>query len=183
MAADGTVPARRAANRVSDADFAPLGALEILTKHGVRFVLIGGYAASIRGSPVITGDLDICYARDPRNLERLAAALRELGARLRGRGVPEDLPFRLDAETLAMGDSFTFATVAGPLDCLGTPSGTSGFRDLDAGATDEDIDGLTVRVASLDDLIRMKEASRRPRDVQHVEWLKALRDEIERHQG
>ena len=51
--------------------------------------------------------------------------------------------------------------------------------DLDASATDEDLDGLVVRVASLDDLIRMKRAADRPQDRIAVEWLSALRDELE----
>src|SRR5206468_2938302 len=149
-------------------------------RHGARFVLIGGYAAQIRGSPVITGDTDLCYSRDDDNLERMAAALQELGAKLRGRGIPDDIPFILDAETLRNGDHFTFSTVVGPLDCMGTPAGTNGFEDLDARATDEDIDGLVVRVASLDDLIRMKQAAGRPKDREHEIWLRALRQEIER---
>jgi hypothetical protein len=162
---------------MSDTDFAPLDVMGVLAKHGVRFVLIGGLAASARGSPVITGDVDICYARDASNLERLAAALQDLGARLRGRGVPPDLPFILDAATLEAGDSFTFGTSSGSVDILGTPSGTRGFEDLNAAATDMSIGGVVVRVAALDDLIRMKAASGRPKDREHLEWLRALRQE------
>lgn len=157
--------------------FDPIVALRTLVSHGVRLVLIGGYAAAIRGSPVITGDVDVCYARDDDNLERLAAALQQLGATLRG--APPEVLFRLDARTLKAGDHFTFSTSAGPLDCLGTPAGTDGFADLDASATDEDLDGLVVRVASVDDLIRMKRAAGRPQDKIAVEWLAALRDELE----
>lgn len=120
--------------------------------------------------------MDVCYARDAANLERLTAALRALGARLRG--APEDAPFRLDAETLRAGDRFTFSTGLGPLDCLGTRAGTEGFRDLDASATTEDLDGVPARVASLDDLIRMKRAAGRPQDRIAIEWLAALRDEL-----
>ncbi|HEX6208842.1 MAG TPA: hypothetical protein VF058_10865 [Actinomycetota bacterium] len=163
---------------MSEPPFDPLAALRTLADHGVRFVLIGGYAAALRGSPMITGDLDICYARDEANLRALSDALRRLGARLRG--IDEDVPFRLDAEPLKAGDRFTFSTNAGPLDCLGTPSGTDGFADLEASATDEDLDGLVVRVASLDDLIRMKRAAGRPQDLIAVEWLSALRDELDR---
>ncbi len=161
---------------MSTPSFDPIVALRTLVSHEVRFVLIGGFAAAIRGSPVITGDVDICYARDDENLERLAAALQQLGATLRG--APSDVPFRLDARTLKAGDHSTFATTAGPLDCLGTPAGTDGFADLDASATDEDLDGLVVRVASIDDLIRMKRAAGRPQDKIAVEWLAALRDEL-----
>ena len=65
------------------------------------------------------------------------------------------------------------------VDCLATPAGTEGFVDLDASATDEDLDGLVVRVASLRDLIRMKRAAGRPQDRIALEWLAALRDELE----
>jgi hypothetical protein len=163
--------------KVTEPAFDPLGALRVLDGHHVRFVLIGGFAGAVRGSPVITGDLDICHAQDLTNLERLASALRNLGATLRG--APADIPFRFDARTLEAGDHFTFSTRVGPLDCLGTPAGTDGFADLDGSATDEDLDGLVVRVASLEDLIRMKRAAGRPQDLIAVEWLSALRDELE----
>ena len=162
---------------MSESPFDPLAGLGTLVRHDVRFVLIGGFAAALRGSPMMTGDVDICHARDLGNLERLAAALGELDARLRG--APTDAPFRLDASTLAAGDHFTFSTAAGPIDCLGTPAGTEGYADLDASASDEDLDGVVVRVASLDDLIRMKRAADRPQDRVAIEWLSALRDEIE----
>ncbi|MDP9301503.1 MAG: hypothetical protein M3P43_11520 [Actinomycetota bacterium] len=162
---------------MSEPRFDPLGALRTLTEHGVQFVLIGGFAAALRGSPMITGDIDICYARDYANLQALAAALEKLGATLRG--APPDVPFRLDGATLKAGDHFTFWTIAGPVDCLGTPAGTDGFADLETSATEEDLDGLTVRVASIDDLIRMKQAAGRPQDLIAVEWLSALRDELD----
>ena len=160
---------------MSEAPFDPLAGLRTLVDHRVRFVLIGGYAAALRGSPMMTGDVDVCYARDPENLERLATALIALDARLRG--APADAPFLLDAAALAAGDHFTFSTSVGPIDCIGTPAGTEGFAELDAAASEMDLDGLVVRVASLDDLIRMKRATGRPQDRIAVEWLSALRDE------
>ena len=162
--------------------FDPGRILRVLRAHGVRFVVIGGLAGNLRGSADVTNDLDICYARDRENLERLAEALRELGAKLRVAREPDaDLPFQLDATTLANGDTFTFSTDAGDFDILGTPSGTNGFEDLDAGATVADLgEGLLVRVASIDDLMRMKRASARVKGLIQLEHLGALRDEIER---
>jgi hypothetical protein len=154
-----------------------LDALIVLARHGVRFIVIGGYAAIARGSPLLTGDMDICYARDDENLERLAGALRELKATLRG--APLDIPFQLDAKALKEGDHFTFSTSVGALDILGTPAGTRGFGDLNQDATDVELDGLTVRVASIDDLIRMKRAAGRPKDLVGLEWLRGLRDQLE----
>jgi hypothetical protein len=159
--------------------FDPLEALRVLNRHGVRYVIIGGLAAAIHGSPAVTYDTDICYARDDKNLRRLAAALQELEARLRGPGVPAEGPFQLDAKTLAIGDSFTCGTTAGSLDILATPSGTRGFDDLDGGAIEADLDGLIVRVASIDDLIRMKRAAGRTKDSLGIVFLQAIKEELE----
>ena len=150
-------------------------------QHGVRFVVIGGIGARLHGSPTVTRDTDICYERSPENLQRLADALGDLGARLRG--VQDDVPFLLDAKTLRAGDHFTFVTAAGDLDVLGTPAGVGGFEELASHATEFDIEGSTILVASLDDLIRMKRSAGRPRDLIEVEVLGALRDEIESEPG
>ena len=152
--------------------------LKALVDHDVRFVLIGGLAAVLHGSPTITRDLDVCYARDGENADRLAQALRTLQAKLRG--APEDVVFLLDGRTLLAGDSFTFVTKGGPFDCLGTPAGTSGFDDLNANAVEMDIEGMKIRVVSLNDLIRMKRASGRPKDRIELEVLGALREELEK---
>ena len=149
-----------------------------MQSHDVRFVLIGGFAGRLHGSPTLTNDLDLCYARDDHNLEMLTAALGELHATLRG--APAGLPFQLDALTLKNGDHFTFSTDAGALDCLGTPSGVKGFDELARTAEPMDLDGLRVLVASIDDLIRMKLAARRPKDLIESEVLGALRDEVDR---
>ena len=155
-----------------------LDSLEGLAAHRVRFVVIGGVAGNLRGSTTVTNDTDICYARDERNLERLAAALRALNARLRG--APRNVPFRLDEKTLRMGDHFTFETDAGALDVLGTPSGIpGGYEELERAADEMDVGGFRVKVASIDDLIRMKRAAGRPKDLIEVEVLGALRDEID----
>lgn len=161
--------------------FDPLGILRTLVDRGVRFVLIGGFAANLRGTADLTQDLDVCYARDDENLEAMASALRELEARLRVAREPDaDLPFQLDAIALRNGDSFTFVTSKGDFDILGTPSGTAGYHDLEAGAeTFVAADGLSIQVASIDDLIRMKHASARTKDLLHLEHLEALRQEIE----
>lgn len=157
--------------------FDPLRALRLLIAFNVRFVVIGGFASRIWGSPTVTNDLDLCYERTAKNHENLAACLNRLHATLRG--VDESLPFILDARTFALGDSFTFLTDAGNLDCLGTPPGTSGYGDLMKSAHEFDLgDALTVHFASVDDLIRMKRASGRPKDLIEVEILLAVREEI-----
>jgi hypothetical protein len=158
---------------------APVDALEALVARRVRFVVIGGFASQLRGSPSLTGDTDLCCARDAENLERLALALSDLEASLRG--APRDLPFASDVRTLEAGDHFTFDTTAGALDILGHPSGIpGGYEELERAADQMEIaPGLSVTVASIDDMIRMKRAAGRPKDLIEVEVLGALRDEID----
>ena len=160
------------------AEFRPLDALEALISHRVRFIVIGGFGAQLLGAPLITQDLDICYSRDDENLERLAAALQDLHASLRG--APANVPFKPDAKTLKAGNHFTFLTDAGSLDILGSPSGArGGYEELLPASEEVDLDAYRVKVASIDDLIRMKRAADRPKDRAVLEELGALRDEMD----
>ena len=159
------------------AAFDPLTILKTLEAQGVRFVIIGGIAGRLWGSTSVTNDLDICYARDRTNLKALSEALRVLKVQLRG--ADRDLPFIVDARTIEMGDHFTFSTVAGNFDCLGTPKGSGGYEALARTATKMDVGGVNVLVAAIDDLISMKRAAGRPKDLIEVEVLAAVRDELE----
>ena len=99
-----------------------------LQRHGVEFLIVGGMAEALFGSDRPTYDVDICYRRRPENFTRLATALKEIQARLRG--VPPDLPFQLDARTLEAGNNFTFPTQLGDLDALGYLEPTGASRRL-----------------------------------------------------
>lgn len=158
--------------------FDPLGALRTLVEHGVDFVVIGGLAARLRGSPSLTDDLDVCHSTHPDNLARLAEALRAMDARLRG--APGNVPFLLDAAALAARANFTFATIFGAVDCMALPAGVSGFDELRRNAEEMHFDEMAVLVASLDDLMRMKRAAGRDKDKIELHILAALREEIER---
>lgn len=163
------------------ATFEPEAVILLLGRHDVRWVLIGGLAAITHGAPLVTQDVDVCYARDDDNLRRVAAALTEVHAELRG--ADPGLPFKLDARTLRAGDAFTLTTDVGWLDLLGTPRGTQGYDDLARTADTFDLFGERVLVASIEDLIRMKRAAGRPKDLLAVEELGALRDELSRRAG
>jgi transcriptional regulator with XRE-family HTH domain len=149
--------------------------LKVLVAQGVDFVLIGGMAGLARGSSYPTYDLDVAYARDEANLERLAKALRELRVTLRG--APADLPFLLDARTLDNGSNFTFVTEFGMFDILGYVSGVSSYEELRREATVLEVEGFPIRVASLGHLIAMKRAANRPKDQNMLLELIVLADE------
>ena len=138
--------------------------------------MIGGVAGGSYGSAFGTFDLDVAYARDHENLERLSAVLRALDATLRG--APAGVPFILDAKTLENRANFTFATRLGSLDVLAEPAGAPAYRVLRARATTITIEGRDVRVASLDHLIAMKEAAGRPKDKLMATEYRVLSDEL-----
>lgn len=77
--------------------------LRLLARYQVDIVIVGGVAATVHGSGLLTNDLDVCYARTPPNLERLASALKSVNARLRG--APENLPFVLDSNPCGTGST------------------------------------------------------------------------------
>jgi len=147
------------------AEFDPVPILRVLQRHAVRFIVIGGIAAIAQCSPLPTEDLDVTPARDLENLGRLAAALAELEANLRVPHAP-GVPFPIDARFLADRQAWTLDTSFGPFDLVVVPAGTTGYDDLDADAGYAALEeSLIVRVASLRDVIRMKEASGRAKDL------------------
>ena len=149
-----------------------------LVRHGVDFVVIGGMAGSAHGSSYPSFDLDVAYSRDRANLERLVAALGEIG--VSPRGAPADLPFRLDARTLANGANFTFVTPHGDFDVLADIAGIRSYDELRGAAEEQEVGGHHVLVSSLDHLIAMKRASNRPKDRNMLEEYIVIADEQRR---
>src|SRR5437867_10212274 len=163
---------------VSDrAPVAPLDPKRILTtlaQHDVQFVLIGALAAGLQGFPRATYDADITPAKDRDNLQRLAAALRELDARIYTDQVPEGLAFDCSPQMLARADIWNLITAAGRLDLAFRPSGTTGFDDLASHAVHFEVYGHDLVTARLEDIIRSKEAANRPQDRQDVEVMREI---------
>lgn len=152
-----------------------------LVRHGVDFVLIGGMAGISHGSNYPSFDLDVLYSRDRANVARLAAALTEIGVRLRG--APADLPFKLDTRTIENGANFTFVTPHGDLDVLADAAGMPIYETLRAGAVKREVAGFEIRIASLDHLIAMKRAAGRTKDKLMVEEYLTLADERHRDES
>jgi len=161
-------------------EFRPKQILSTLLEHDVEFVIIGGLAGIAQGSVLPSYEVDIVYARDRSNLERLAEALRELQARLRG--APADVPFVLDEDTVERGAHFTFETPYGSLDLLTDPDGAPRYDRLKDAAVETEIEGVPVLVASLDHLIAMKEAAGRNKDKLMATEYRTLADEIRRRE-
>ena len=158
-------------------DVAPLDPERLVTtiaRHGVRYVLIGALAARMQGFPRVTADADVTPASDPANLEQLAAALRELNARVYTEAVPEGLTFDCSAAMLSRAEMWNLVTDAGRVDVSFRPSGTEGYDDLARGAVTYDVFGTELQVARLEDIVRSKEAANRPKDRQDVLILREM---------
>jgi hypothetical protein len=148
--------------------------LRLLGEYEIKCVIVGGVAAAIHGSILLTNDVDVCYSRDTPNLQKLATALRSVHARLRN--APEDLPFILDAETLKRGLNFTFVTDIGDLDLLGEIRGVGHFDDVLADSLTVELFGYRFSVIDLGKLIVAKRAAGRPKDLIAVPELEALQE-------
>lgn len=148
-----------------------------LADAGVDYVLIGGLAAALHGSPALTNDADIVPSETPQNLERLSRALRDLEARLRTTD-PGGVAFDPHPALLATMAMVNLTTRCGDLDLSFSPTATDGYDDLVRRAVPFDVDGLMIPVAALDDIIRSKEAANRPKDHATLPILYALREEL-----
>jgi predicted nucleotidyltransferase len=147
----------------------PTSLLRRLTAAEVDFLVIGGVAVAVQGYIRTTKDLDITYATNAANLERLGQVLVELGARLRG--IEDDIPFVPDAQTLRRVALLTLDTADGSLDLLVDPPGAARYEEMRERADVVDLDGVEIRVASFDDLLSMKRAADRPQDIADIDAL------------
>ena len=152
--------------------------LRALIDGGVDFVVIGGLAAQAHGSPLITEDLDVCFDLERANLDRLAAVLHELAATRRE--MPDGIRAPLDRRALRAGDVFTLRTRYGDLDLLARPDPGLDYAQLRSRAVRFELAGTPVWIADLEDVIAMKRAAGRPKDLMAIEHLAALREELDR---
>ncbi len=147
-----------------------------LTTAEIRFVVVGGVAATVHGSSRLTQDLDVVYARDEDNIVRLVAALAPLAPYLRG--APPGLPFAWNAATIRAGLNFTLTTELGDLDLLGEIAGGGGYERLVHDAIVVDLVGIEFLCLGLERLIDVKRSAGRPRDLEVIAELEIIRDEL-----
>lgn len=159
--------------RTSDTDFE--GLLRALTDGQVDFIVVGGVAAKMHGSPRYTVDLDVVYSRSSPNVERLAKALLPLSPYLRG--APPGLPFHWDPETIRRGLNFTLETSKGDLDVLGEIAGGGTYEALLPHSDEATLFGLRCRCLGLPKLIEAKRAAGRRKDLETIAELEAIWEE------
>jgi predicted nucleotidyltransferase len=162
---------------VPEPELAPEKLLGVLRDHGVRYVLVGGFAAVIHGSPYVTVDVDVVPDRAQDNMRRLSDALRALNAKVWTAGEPEGIRFGHDARSLTENNVWNLVTDHGRLDITFVPAGTTGYDDLVRDATRLVILGVEADVASLADVIRSKEAAGREKDRLVLPVLRRLLEE------
>ena len=151
-------------------DFAVL--LRTLVEHDVKFIIVGGLAATIHGSARLTRDVDVVYERSAENLDRIIKALQPLDPYLRE--APRGLPFDWSAATLNRGLNFTLTTTAGSIDLLGEIVGGGGYANLLENTVEATLFGVPCRVLDLPALIRAKRAAGRARDLEAIAELEGL---------
>lgn len=160
-------------------DFDPAPIFAVLARNGVEFVLIGGYAAQLHGARQPTTDADVSPKTTVDNLDRLSAALRELDARIRSDAVPGGLPFDTSAEALRGVSMLNLTTPFGDLDLTFSPAGfPAGYDQLIDDATPRAVDGVTIQVAALRDIIKSKSEAGRQKDILALPELLELAERL-----
>jgi hypothetical protein len=143
----------------------------------VEFIVVGGAAATAQGSVRLTLDLDVVYRRTPENMTRVVNSLSRHHPYLRG--APQGLPFRWDVDTLTHGLNFTLVTDLGSIDCLGEIVG-GGYDALLPDSELLTLFGVECRVLSLEQLIQVKRATGRVKDLEALAELEAIAEERRR---
>ncbi len=142
--------------------FAALGA------HGVEYVVVGGIAVQVHGHVRMTNDIDLIPSPTPENLERLARALAELGARVLNPGSEH---LQIDARMLPRATLWQFSTDMGDVDVLHEAPGAAPFPQLRERSLQIALGEHPISIAGRDDLIRMKRAAGRAVDLADIAAL------------
>lgn len=153
-------------------------AVQTLRQHGVATIVIGGQAGLLHGSPRLTLDVDLCYQRTPDNLAGLATALREMGAKLRVPG--GSVPFPIDADFLDRTSQLTLSCDGFDLDLLADVPPLGAYEALLSNSIEMPLGEQTIRVMGLDDLITIKRSLGRPKDLESLQYLLAIKELTDR---
>ena len=148
--------------------------LDRLIRHGIEFVVVGGFAAVAHGVTLLTQDIDICCPFTPDNLLRLQDALLDL--RPVHRMPRERPPLRLVAASAAEFRNLYLETDWGQLDCLGEILGVGGYEQALEQSVEVQLTGGPCRILAIDALIRAKQAMGRDKDRETIIQLRAIQE-------
>ncbi len=140
--------------------------IECLQQEGVDFMLVGGYAVALYGLPRMTFDIDFWIMANPGNAATVMRALRAFGAPMMD--LKED-------DFHAPGMIFQIGNAPCRIDILSVVSGVA-YEEAAPRAVTMEVDGISLKVISLDDLIANKRASGRPKDIADVAALEKLKE-------
>lgn len=146
--------------------------LQRLSDVGIDFVVVGGMAAVLHGSSMVTRVLGVCVPLSGVTVEKLRTALRDLHPVHRiataGTSFLENPAPGVSVQNLYL------QTDLGALDLLGTITGVGDFEQVRASAVEVNLFGRTVKVIGLDALIRAKESVGRQKDLLAAIELRAI---------
>lgn len=148
------------------------GLLQRLSEAGIEFVVVGGVAAVLHGSSLVTRDLDVCANLNGENLQKLRDAFRDLHPV--HRIGPERHSFLEIPEPGASLTNLYLQTDLGALDLLGSITGIGDFDQVRKSAIQVELFGRKVKVLALEALIKAKEAVGRQKDLLAATELRAI---------
>lgn len=151
------------------------GLILSLVSARVEFIVVGGAAATAHGSARLTEDMDIVYRRSRQNVLCLVEALAPLEPY--PRGTPAGLPFSWDERTIWNGLNFTLITKLGALDLFGEIVGGGDYQELLPYSITLRLYGAQCLCLGLERLIYVKRAAGRPKDMEILAELEAIREE------
>ncbi len=148
--------------------------IERLTKSGVKFVLVGGFAGVVHGCTYVTQDIDICCDFSAANLLALQEALKDLHPV--HRMTPKRLKLKLTIESCTRFKNLYLDTDIGQVDCLASIQGLGDYEDVENLSEIRNLGGgLRICVLTIDSLIKARKAMNRPRDREAVLQLEAIK--------
>ncbi len=137
---------------------------ELLSAHGVEYLVVGGYALAAHGQPRYTGDIDFWVSQEPANIERLLIVLQAFGFGSLG----------LRAQDFGADTVIQLGQPPRRIDLLTAIDGVE-FAPCWARRETVSFDGLTLNLIGLDDFKANKRAARRLKDLADLEALSTKR--------
>ena len=150
--------------------------LKRLCDADIDFVIVGGFAATLHGSSLLTRDLDVCAVLTGANVAKLRELLKDLHPAHR----ESRLSFLDNPSPGVDVRNLYLQTDLGPVDFLGNIAGIGDFDRVRANAIEVELFGRRCNVMSLDDLILAKQAIGREKDLRAVVELRAIREKLKK---